>query len=126
MPHIALVVDDSMLIRHTISRFLEERGFEVQSATNGVEALQVLRQVHPDLIITDLSMPRMTGQELITKLRLDPETSSIPVLILAGRQSASETRSAPNAEHVIYKDIAMESQLNDAIQAIATSSSTAQ
>jgi CheY-like chemotaxis protein len=65
---VALVVDDSMLIRHTVCRFLEERGFEVESATNGLEALDVLRRVCPDIIITDMQMPRMTGSELITEL----------------------------------------------------------
>ncbi len=48
IPKTALVVDDSMLIRHTVCRFLEERGFIVESATNGVEALEVLNNfVHP-------------------------------------------------------------------------------
>ncbi len=47
----ALVVDDSMLIRHTVCRFLENRGFEVQSASNGLEALEVLASHLPDIII---------------------------------------------------------------------------
>ena len=51
----ALVVDDSMLIRHAVCRFLEERGFAVESATNGVEALEVLTTFFPDIIITDLA-----------------------------------------------------------------------
>ena len=66
MPIVALVVDDSMLIRYTVCRFLEERGFAVESATNGVEALEVLARVRPNLIVTDMQMPKMTGSELIT------------------------------------------------------------
>src|SRR5882672_11945109 len=61
MPAVALVVDDSMLIRYTVCRFLEERGFAVESATNGVEALQILERVRPALIVTDMQMPKMTG-----------------------------------------------------------------
>ena len=58
---VALVVDDSMLIRHTVCRFLEERGFAVESATNPVEALEILTRVEPQVIITDMQMPRMSG-----------------------------------------------------------------
>ena len=50
-----------MLIRHTVSRFLEQRGFAVTSATNGLEAMQILDDLLPDLIVTDLMMPKMTG-----------------------------------------------------------------
>ena len=64
MSTVALVVDDSMLIRYTVCRFLEERGFTVESATNGVEALHVLARVQPGLIITDMQMPQMSGSEL--------------------------------------------------------------
>lgn len=67
IPKTALVVDDSMLIRHSVCRFLEERGFIVEAATNGVEALEVLGNFVPDIIITDLSMPRMGGAELVAR-----------------------------------------------------------
>src|SRR5258708_8602677 len=87
MPGIALVVDDSMLIRYTVCRFLEGRGFAVESATNGVEALQILQRVPPDLIVTDMNMPKMSGSELITALKTNPETANIPVIIVAGRAS---------------------------------------
>ena len=60
-PLVALVVDDSMLIRHTVCRFLEERGYTVESATNGEEALPIVKRIHPDIIITDMQMPRMSG-----------------------------------------------------------------
>ncbi len=57
-PFLALVVDDSMLIRHTVCRFLETRGFQVESATNGAEALEMLSRIRPDIIVTDLQMPK--------------------------------------------------------------------
>ena len=57
----ALVVDDSMLIRHTVCRYLEERGFAVETAANGQEALETLKRLQPDLIITDMHMPKMGG-----------------------------------------------------------------
>ncbi len=90
IPKTALVVDDSMLIRHSVCRFLEERGFIVESATNGVEALEVLNNFVPDIIITDLSMPRMGGAELISRIRQLEVFADTPILVLAARRSASE------------------------------------
>ena len=75
MSLVALVVDDSMLIRYTVCRFLEERGFAVESATNGEEALDVLKRIKPALIVTDMQMPKMSGTELITALKGNPETA---------------------------------------------------
>jgi CheY-like chemotaxis protein len=119
IPKTALVVDDSMLIRHSVCRFLEERGFIVESATNGVEALEVLTNFVPDIIITDLSMPRMGGAELIAKIRELEVFSDTPILVLAARRSADEmTRELPTgAAAVIFKDIDIEAQLGSALAA---------
>ena len=117
MSILALVVDDSMLIRYTVCRFLEERGFAVESATNGVEALQVLSRVQPDLIITDVKMPRMSGTELITALKSKPETAKIPIIVVAGRGSGFDT-SEKRADFAIYKDIDIESQLEKGLEKV--------
>lgn len=114
---IALVVDDSMLIRYTVGRFLEERGFRVESATNGVEALQAIDRLHPDLIVTDMKMPQMSGGELISALKGKPETAKIPVIIVAGRGTGFD-ESEKRADFAIYKDIDIESQLNKALIAV--------
>ena len=113
---VALVVDDSMLIRHTVCRFLEERGFAVESATNPVEALEILTRVEPQVIITDMQMPRMSGSEFITALKTDQRTASIPIVILAGRQSGFQ-ESEKRANYAIFKDIDIESQLTIALSA---------
>lgn len=119
---IALVVDDSMLVRHTVCRFLEERGYEVESSTNGAEALQMVGCVRPDIIITDVIMPRMTGIELITALKSKPTTASIPIVIVAGRTSAAEARNETRADYVIYKDIDIVSQLEKALAKVFATS----
>ena len=114
---VALVVDDSMLIRYTVCRFLEERGFTVESATNGVEALEVLSKVQPDLIFTDMQMPKMSGSELITALKSKPETKNVPIIIVAGRGSGfAETEKRAN--YTIFKDIDIEGQLATALSAL--------
>jgi CheY-like chemotaxis protein len=115
-PFLALVVDDSMLIRHTVCRFLETRGFAVESATNGAEALELLDRIHPDIIVTDLQMPKMNGQELLTALKARPDTEAIPVIVLAGRQGAEPLDIG--SKYVIHKDIDIVSQLSRTVEAI--------
>ena len=119
MPLVALVVDDSMLIRHTVCRFLEERGFEVESATNGREALDMLQAVHPDLIITDMQMPQMDGTQFITVLKSKQETAGIPIVVLSGRQSGFDGKE-DRAHYCIYKDIEIEAQLEKALEVTLT------
>lgn len=117
MPAVALVVDDSMLIRYTVCRSLEERGFTVESATNGIEALQILERVHPAVIVTDMQMPKMSGGELITALKKNPQTSKIPIIIVAGRGSGFDEQEK-RANFAIYKDIDIQSQLEKALDAV--------
>jgi CheY-like chemotaxis protein len=117
MPGVALVVDDSMLIRYTVCRFLEERGFAVESATNGLEALQILERVRPDLIVTDMQMPKMSGTELITAVKKNPETANIPIIIVAGRASGFDEQEK-RANFAIYKDIDIQAQLEKALDAV--------
>ena len=117
MSVVALVVDDSMLIRHTVCRFLEERGFAVESATNGLEALEALKRVCPDIIITDIQMPKMNGSELITAVKKQPALAGIPIVIVAGRQSGFE-QTEKRANFTIFKDIDIEDQLAKAVQVV--------
>ena len=116
MPRLALVVDDSMLIRHSVCRFPEERGFAVESASNGRDALAIVERVRPDIVITDIDMPVMGGRELIRVLKSKPETQSIPIVIVAGRSTAA-AEAQSYAEFAIFKDIEIEQQLSRALEA---------
>jgi CheY-like chemotaxis protein len=116
MSKVALVVDDSMLIRYTVCRFLEQRGFGVESATNGAEALEILARVQPAVIVTDLQMPKMSGNELITAVKSNLATTGIPIIVLARRTSGLAGTTAldqieKRANFFIYKDIDIEAQL---------------
>ena len=117
MPTLALVVDDSMLIRYTVCRFLEEHGFAVESATNGAEALEALARMHPDLIVTDMRMPKMTGSELISAVKAMPQMAAVPIIIVAGRASGFD-ETEKRANFTIYKDIDIEEQLAKALKAL--------
>ncbi len=118
MSRAALVVDDSMLIRHTVCRFLEAHGFEADSATNGAEALEKLAGDLPVVIITDLEMPHMSGLELIAALKARPETAAIPVVVLAGRRTDSQPALDTRASFIIHKETDIEEQLEKALAAV--------
>jgi len=116
---LALVVDDSMLVRHTVCRYLEERGWSVESAANGHEAVEALENIRPNLIVTDMMMPRMSGSELITELKRRPETAEIPIIILCGRNSEREAKAnEKRADCAIYKDIDIVEQLEKAVEIV--------
>jgi CheY-like chemotaxis protein len=116
-PLVALVVDDSMLIRHTVCRFLEERGYTVESATNGEEALPIVKKIRPNIIITDMQMPKMSGSEFITALKAQPETADIPIVIVAGKNSGFKAKEH-RANFAIFKDIDIEAQLAKALDVV--------
>ena len=117
MPLVALVVDDSMLIRHTVCRYLEERGFTVESAANGQEALEALKRIHPNVIITDMHMPKMGGTEFITALKGCTETANIPIVLISGKRS-EVVKKEQRADLKIFKDIEIEEQLGNALQTV--------
>ena len=117
MAKVVLVVDDSMLNRYTVCDFLERRGFAVESATNGEEALEVLSRVQPALVITDMVMPKMSGAELITALKSKPQTAEVPIIIVAYKDGGFD-QTEKRANFAIYKDIDIETQLAKALDAL--------
>lgn len=66
---------------------LESEGYEVIEARDGAEALERVQEGRPDLIVTDLMMPVMGGRELIERLRSDPETATIPIVVLSANSN---------------------------------------
>jgi two-component system, OmpR family, response regulator len=87
-----LIVDDDPDIRLLLDFNLSKDGYEVLEATNGAEALDIMREYAVNLVITDLNMPIMDGYELIKNLRESPGTSRIPVLMLTAREEERVSR----------------------------------
>ncbi len=85
-----LVVDDEIHIVHVVAIKLRNNGYEVISADNGAEALELAIGEKPDIIVTDFQMPVMTGLELVEELRQHEETKDIPVIMLTARSFAIE------------------------------------
>ncbi|MEV4947287.1 response regulator [Streptomyces sp. NPDC053755] len=78
-----LVVDDNRVIRQLIRVNLELEGFEVVTAADGAECLDVVHQVCPDVVTLDVVMPRLDGLRTAERLRSDPRTSHLPVAIVS-------------------------------------------
>ncbi len=87
-----LVVDDAIHIVHVVAIKLRNNGYEVISADNGAEALELALREKPDIIVTDYQMPVMTGLELVENLRRHEETKDIPVIMLTARSFAIEQK----------------------------------
>jgi len=85
-----LIVDDEIHIVHVVAIKLRNNGFEVISAQNGRDAFELACEQKPDVIVTDFQMPVMTGLELVEKLRRQPTTKDIPVVMLTARGFAIE------------------------------------
>lgn len=80
-----LVVDDDRDVAQSIEMSLRRRGFRVTLAYSGVEALKTLRRYRPDIVILDILMPGMSGLEVCRHLRIDPNTSDLPIIFLTAR-----------------------------------------
>ena len=78
-----LIVEDDGEIRRDLHEVLDHEGFEVRNAAHGLDALNVLRGVRPRLILLDLRMPQMSGEQLLERLRQEPEWAKIPVVIIS-------------------------------------------
>lgn len=83
-----LVVDDEAHITHVVALKLRNAGFEVRTAADGEEALDLSREWLPDLVITDLQMPYLSGMELCARLKESPRTASVPAIMLTARGHA--------------------------------------
>ncbi|MBH8572504.1 response regulator transcription factor [Nostocaceae cyanobacterium CENA369] len=90
MPLTILVVDDDLGTRLSISDYLELSGYSVITANDGQEALVMVDEYHPDLIVTDIVMPRMNGYELVRRVRQQPTFRLLPVILLTARTKTQE------------------------------------
>ena len=92
MAYNILIVDDSPAMRRVVRRVIDLCGFEIGTcfeAGDGSEALSILRSQWVDLILTDINMPNLNGEQLLLEIRADAALASIPVLVVSTDQSAS-------------------------------------
>lgn len=87
---IIMVADDDPLIREILRKRLSQRGHEVVLASNGAQALSLVRRLHPQAIVLDRQMPRLDGMQFLQELRHHDDTRSIPVIMLSARCSSDD------------------------------------
>ena len=90
MERTVLIIEDEKLIIVSTQMVLEAAGFRVESAVNGEEGISKAKSVRPDLVLLDIMMPGIDGWETLTRLKRDPETSSVPVIILTAREHSRD------------------------------------
>lgn len=92
-----LIVDDDPSMRFMLRLILERAGYEVLEAEHGAVALERLRESRPDAVITDIMMPVMDGLGLIQRLRSQPDTSTIPIVVVSSNPNGAEAAGAADA-----------------------------
>lgn len=97
-----MLVDDDPNLILLVKDYLEFRGYEVKSASNGVEALEILDKEVPDLIVCDVMMPGMDGYTLVEHIRNDPRTNWIPVLFLSAKGQSQDRVKGLNTGADVY------------------------
>jgi chemosensory pili system protein ChpA (sensor histidine kinase/response regulator) len=80
-----MVVDDSITVRKVTARLLQKYGFDVVTARDGVDAMALLQDTVPDMMLLDVEMPRMDGFELATLMRNDERLRQIPIIMITSR-----------------------------------------
>ena len=122
-PLLVLVVDDSVTVRKVTSRLLERNGMNVITAKDGVDAMSVLEEHTPDLMLLDIEMPRMDGFEVATRVRNDPRLKDLPIIMITSRTGQKHQNRAmaigvndylgkPYQESVLLERIAYWSKLH--------------
>jgi len=93
----ALVVDDSLSARRNTVQFMADIGFDVRVANDGVDAVTMMEEWVPDIVLTDMEMPRMNGLELASYVRSQQRLSSVPIVMISSRSTDKHRRKASNA-----------------------------
>lgn len=107
-----LVVEDSEVIRRVIQVILAGEGYEVLVADSGTRALALARRHRPHAVTLDLSLPDLDGLEVLRRLKADPETRSIPVIVLSAFADILATSERSQATRVMTKPFDVEELLD--------------
>jgi len=102
-----LITEDDPLMSRLYQKIFTFEGHEVETAENGEVGLEKVRSYKPDIILLDVMMPKMNGLQVLEKLKLDPETKSIPVIMLtnlAGQQDAETALSKGAVKYIVKSE----------------------
>jgi CheY-like chemotaxis protein len=97
-----LIVDDSVSVRRAVATLLEDQGYEVLQARDGLEAARAMEATRPDALLTDLEMPNMNGLELSAHVRSRPELAGLPIIMITSRSMDKHRRQAMSMGVDVY------------------------
>lgn len=97
--HKILVIDDSRVIRNTVRDMLPPGNFEILEAKDGLEGMNLIYQSHPNLIMLDFLLPKMSGWEVFQQIQSKPELQSIPLVLMSGRKEEVTEKISEPFEH---------------------------
>lgn len=89
-----LIVDDSLSVRNSLSQLMSDGGYRVVTARDGLEAINVIDKEKPDIVLTDLEMPRMNGLELVSYIRNTEHITGMPIVMITSRTQAKHRQQA--------------------------------
>jgi two-component system cell cycle response regulator DivK len=123
-----MVVEDNELSRDALSRRLERRGYRVVMAVDGEQAIELGQAERPDIILMDLGLPRMDGWEATRRLKADPATRSIPIIVLSAHAMTIDRDKALQAggDDFDTKPVRFQSLLQKIETLLATTATVAQ
>lgn len=87
-----LIVDDDWSIAETLTGVLEDEGFQCVAAANGQQGLDRLEESHPDLVLLDVMMPVVDGREMLRRMKAQPATAEIPVILMSAASGVSQKK----------------------------------
>ncbi|MEA2683364.1 MAG: two-component system, OmpR family, response regulator RpaA [Chloroflexota bacterium] len=108
MAQTVMLVDDDPQLRHVVSMFFELEGYNVVQARDGREAITMLAEYVPDVILLDLMMPDVSGLEVCQHVRADRRLKDIPVVVFTAAEMQEEELSAAGADRFITKPYSLE------------------
>ena len=114
-----LLAEDDKFLSVALGDKLEREGFQVVKAPNGLEAINLITQEHPDIILLDLIMPQRTGFQVLEALKLDADLAKIPVVVLSNLGQESDREKAKNLGAVDYL-VKSDVQMGEVVEKIKT------
>jgi CheY-like chemotaxis protein len=120
MNETVLLIDDSKFLRRTNELAVSRSGYRVLVAADGDEGLRLAREKVPDVIVLDILLPKLSGEQLIQALKADPNTTQIPIIVLSSLPQSNEAklRNAGAAAYLEKSKLAIEAGSTILIQAI--------
>ncbi len=121
MNPLILVVDDQPDTRHMLGMLLKFNQFRIDEAIDGLDALTKIQETKPDAIVLDVMMPRMDGITLCKKLRSDPNTINLPIIMLSGKTTLEAEREGlqAGANYYMFKPMNIQALLININQVMA-------